>query len=129
MMSKLITCFLVSLLGTQLAYTQLEDQIVLGTKHSIHSDSLGEGRAYWVNLPESYHEEGASYKRYSVLILLDGHAHFRSISGMVNYLSTGYNRNRRIPEMIIVAVQNVNRRRDFTPDKVITRRKRRTVSK
>ena len=73
-----------------------------------------------MSLPESYSDETSSYKRYPVLIVLDGNAHFRSITGMVNYMSSGYNGNRRIPEMIIVAAQNVNRRRDFTPDKIMT---------
>ena len=41
---------------------------------------------------------------------------------MVNYMSSGYNGNIRIPEMIVVAIQNVDRRRDFTPDKIITKR-------
>jgi predicted alpha/beta superfamily hydrolase len=31
--------------------------------------------------------------------------------------------NRKIPEMIVVAIQNIDRRRDFTPDKIITVRK------
>ncbi|WP_373395899.1 hypothetical protein V8V91_15050 [Algoriphagus halophilus] len=35
-------------------------------------------------------------------------------------MSTGYNGNRVIPEMIVVSIQNVDRRRDFTPDKIIT---------
>jgi predicted alpha/beta superfamily hydrolase len=46
----------------------------------------------------------------------------KSITGMVNYMSAGYNGNRKIPEMIVVAIQNVNRNRDFTPDKIITTR-------
>ena len=57
-----------------------------------------------------------------MLIVLDGNAHFRSISGMVNYMSSGFNGNIRIPEMIVVAIQNIDRRRDFTPDKIITKR-------
>ncbi len=97
-------------------------QLHLGSEHQLQSTILDESRTYWVNLPASYHEEEASYQRYPVLIVLDGHAHFKSITGMVNYMSTGYNGNRKIPEMIVVGIQNVNRRRDFTPDKIITRR-------
>ncbi|MBN7814564.1 alpha/beta hydrolase-fold protein [Algoriphagus pacificus] len=104
----------------QFAKAQETKEISIGTVHQIHSNQLNEDREYWVNLPESYHEEGNSYKRYPLLILLDGNAHFRSITGMVNYMSSGYNGNRVIPEMIVVAIQNVDRRRDFTPDKIIT---------
>jgi predicted alpha/beta superfamily hydrolase len=103
--------------------SQETDQITIGTKNILHSDILNENREYWVSLPESYSDEASSYKKYPVLIVLDGNAHFSSISGMVEYMSSGYNGNRRIPEMIIVAIQNVNRRRDFTPDKIITTRK------
>lgn len=102
--------------------SQHAGSIELGSKHILHSDILNEDREYWVSLPESYKMENSSYRRYPLLILLDGNVHFRSISGMVNYMSTGYNGNRRIPEMIVVAIQNVNRRRDFTPDKIITKR-------
>ena len=35
-------------------------------------------------------------------------------------MSSGASGNRKIPEMIVVAIQNVDRRRDFTPDKIIT---------
>jgi predicted alpha/beta superfamily hydrolase len=117
----IITCFLLLASFFQ-GYTQDSNEIVIGNKHQIHSDILNEERSYWVGLPESYNDETASYKRYPILLVLDGHAHFRSISGMVNYMSSGYNGNIRIPEMIVVAIQNVNRRRDFTPDKIITQR-------
>jgi len=121
-MTKPITLLLFLLAGIDLANAQNADQVVIGTKHIIYSGILDEDRAYWVGLPESYHEETSSYKRYPLLIVLDGHAHFRSVSGIVNYMSSGYNGNRRIPEMIVVAIQNVNRNRDFTPDKIITKR-------
>lgn len=122
-MSKNIIVVIFFLLGINQVKSQDVEQIVIGTKHILHSNILNEDREYWVNLPESYNNEGSSYMRYPVLIVLDGNAHFRSISGMVNYMSAGYNGNTRIPEMIVVAIQNVNRRRDFTPDQIITSRK------
>ncbi|MCB0686987.1 MAG: tetratricopeptide repeat protein [Saprospiraceae bacterium] len=121
-MSKKILVPLFFLLGFGGAHSQETGQIVIGTTHIIHSDVLDEDREYWVGLPESYGEEGTLYRRYPVLLVLDGSAHFRSITGMVNYMSYGYNGNIRIPEMIVVAIKNVNRRRDFTPDKIITTR-------
>ena len=104
-------------------YAQENNQISIGFKDQLFSNILNENREFWVNLPESYYEEGASYKRYPLLIVLDGNIHFQSITGMVNYMSAGHNGNLQIPEMIVVAIQNVNRRRDFTPDKIITKRK------
>lgn len=119
-MSKNLLLLIFFLSGIQLIKAQETKEITIGTVHQIHSDQLNEDREYWVNLPESYLQDGSSYKRYPLLILLDGNAHFRSITGMVNYMSTGYNGNRVIPEMIVVSIQNVDRRRDFTPDKIIT---------
>ena len=117
-----IIVLLFFLIGIHQVRSQDVEPIVIGTKHILHSSILNEDREYWVGLPESYSDEASSYKRYPVLIVLDGHAHFRHVTGMVNYMSAGYNGNTRIPEMIVVAVQNVNRRRDFTPDKIITKR-------
>jgi len=121
-MSKKIIVILFFLIGINQVKSQNAGQIVIGTKYILHSNILNEDREYWISLPESYSNEESSYKRYPVLIVLDGNAHFRSITGMVNYMSSGYNGNTRIPEMIVVAIQNVNRRRDFTPDKIITKR-------
>ncbi|WP_234415971.1 alpha/beta hydrolase-fold protein [Muricauda amoyensis] len=102
--------------------SQTGEQIVLGTKHTLRSTILEEDRDYWISLPESYHDKGPSYKRYPVLIVLDGNVHFKPIAGMVNYMSADTYRNQKIPEMIVVAIQNVDRRRDYTPDKIITTR-------
>ncbi|WP_372934932.1 alpha/beta hydrolase-fold protein [Mariniphaga sediminis] len=119
-MTKKIIVLLFLLIGINQVKSQHTDQIIIGTKHRLHSGILNEEREYWVSLPESYNLEGSSYKRYPLLIVLDGNSHFRSITGMVNYMSSGYNGNRSIPEMIVVAIQNVDRRRDFTPDKIVT---------
>jgi len=121
-MSKNIIIVILFLIGFIQVKSQDVSQIVIGEQHILHSNILNEDREYSVNLPESYSKQGSSYKRYPVLIILDGNAHFRSISGMVNYMSSGYNGNARIPEMIVVAIQNIDRRRDFTPDKIITKR-------
>jgi predicted alpha/beta superfamily hydrolase len=61
-----------------------------------------------------------------VLIVLDGNLHFKHITGVVNYMSSDVYRSWEIPEMIVVAIQNVDRRRDFTPDKIITVRENNT---
>ncbi len=105
---------------------QSNEPIVIGSKHHITSDILSEERAYWISLPESYKDEFKSYKKYPVLILLDGNTHFHFASGMVNSMSSGNSDKREIPEMIVIGVLNVNRERDFTPDKIITKRKNET---
>jgi predicted alpha/beta superfamily hydrolase len=81
---------------------------------------LNENREYWIGLPDSYNDKESFYKSYPVLIVLDGNVHFKSVAGIVNYMSSDGYRSWKIPEMIVVAIQNVDRRRDYTPDKIIT---------
>ncbi|TFV94148.1 hypothetical protein E4S40_08905 [Algoriphagus kandeliae] len=121
-MKKTIFISLFLLTSLTQAYSQELEEFVIGTKHHIYSHVLEEDRSYWLSLPESYHTPFSSYKKYPVLIILDGNTLFRHISGMVDFMSSETYRNQRIPEMIVVAVENVNRNRDFTPDKIITRR-------
>lgn len=125
-MSKNIIVVLLLLIGINQVKSQDIGQIVIGTKHSVRSNILNEDREYWISLPDSYNEKESSYKRYPVLIVLDGNLHFKSIVGMVNYMSSDAYRSWKIPEMIVVAIQNVDRRRDYTPDKVITVRENNT---
>jgi len=80
------------------------------TAFAIQSKSLHEPRSIWVHLPEDYN---SSQQTYPVLYLLDGDGHFNYVSAMVDYLS-GYDRN-RMPPVIVVAIVNVDRTRDFTP--------------
>lgn len=108
------------MIGINQLKSQDAGQIVIGTIHSLKSDILNEDREYWINLPDSYNDKESSYKRYPILVILDGNIHFKAISGIVNYMSSDSYRNGRIPEMIVVAIQNVDRRRDYTPDKIIT---------
>jgi len=125
-MNKNIIAVLLLLIGGYQVKSQNVESILIGTKHSLRSEVLGEDREYLLSLPDSYNEQGASYKRYPVLIVLDGNVHFKSIAGMVNYMSSDACRSWKIPEMIVVAIKNVDRRRDYTPDKVITVRENNT---
>jgi predicted alpha/beta superfamily hydrolase len=104
----------------------MANEVVVGSKYSIHSELLGETREYWVSLPDSYDLESESHKTYPILIVLDGRSHFRSVSGMHSFMSTSRSGSRRVPEMIIVGVASTNRERDFTPDKIVTRRENET---
>lgn len=123
--SFLIGLFLLTI-NISLIYSQPDQQIIIGQKHSYYSEVLQENREYWIALPESYHDEGTSYKNYPLLIILDGHIYFHSFSGLVQLMSGGRNGNRKIPEMIVVSILNVDRERDFTPDKIIMRRENNT---
>jgi len=119
-MNKNIILALLLLIGINQIKSQNEEQIVIGTKHILHSNILNEDREYWISLPDSYNNVESSHKSYPLLIVLDGNVHFKAISSMVNYMSSDSYRNWKIPEMIVVGFQNVDRRRDYTPDKIIT---------
>jgi len=77
-------------------------------KIKISSKVLGEERVASVFLPMGYEQ---SAQNYPVLYLLDGRTHFRHATAAVDYLSD----RGLIPQMIIVAVHNVDRTRDFSP--------------
>jgi predicted alpha/beta superfamily hydrolase len=82
--------------------------ITLGHEITIGSTALGEDRVMSIYLPDSYEN---SQDNYPVLYMLDGEAHFIHGCGAVNYMSS----QGVIPEMIVVAIQNVDRNRDFSP--------------
>lgn len=126
MSQRIINIAIILLLGLGNTYAQNSEQISIGSKHLIQSEILSEGREYWISLPTSYKQKEISYKKYPILILLDGKVHFHAVSGMVNHRSSGNTDKREIPEMIVVALLNVNRERDFTPDKIITKRENKT---
>ena len=92
---------------------QASQEVKIGKRFSLNSKALGEERAYFVYLPESYHDNKYAPQRYPVLYLLDGEAFFLSTSGVVQFMSMAS--NIQIPELIIVAIPNTNRTRDFTP--------------
>lgn len=119
-MSKNIIAVLLLLIGITQVKSQDVGEIIIGTKHSLRSDILNEDREYWISLPDSYNAQESSHKSYPLLIVLDGNVHFKALSGMVNYMSSDLYRNWQIPEMIVVGIQNVDRRRDYTPDKIVT---------
>ena len=76
----------------------------------LHSISINEDRTIWIHTPPEYN---TSSDRYPVLYLLDGGSHFKYVSEMVDYLS-GFESN-YISKMIVVAIPNTDRGRDFTP--------------
>jgi uncharacterized protein len=110
MKPKLLLC---SLFIVALAHAQNDNKIVIGTIDSVYSKTLNEQRKIWVSVPK----QGLSIfapRKYPVVYLLDGDAHFPSVTGMLQQLSS-VNGNTVVPEMIVVGIPNTDRTRDLTP--------------
>lgn len=105
--------FLTPLSGV--AQQRYQNSVSIGTVDSIRSATLGEYRPYLVYTPPSYADTTRTPQHYPVLYVLDGDAHFHSVSGLAQILGTGVNGTFAIPEMIVVAIPNTNRTRDLTP--------------
>ncbi|MFI5311145.1 MAG: alpha/beta hydrolase, partial [Gemmatimonadales bacterium] len=89
--------------------------ISIGTIDSMWSATLKENRRFLVYTPRSYSARGRAPQKYPVLYLLDGDAHFHSVTGLLQILSEGVNGTYVVPEMIVVAIPNTDRSRDLTP--------------
>jgi uncharacterized protein len=114
-MRFLKTLFLIALLpGVAQAQSRFDRATSIGTADSIRSATLDEVRPFLVYTPPSY-ADSAAPNRYPVVYLLDGDAHFHSVSGLLQILGTGVNGTYVVPEMIVVAIPNTNRTRDLTP--------------
>lgn len=97
------------------AQSRFERATQIGVVDSVWSATLEENRPYLVYTPPSYGDSTVVAQRYPVLYLLDGDAHFHSVSGLVQILGTGVNGTFAVPEMIVVAIPNTDRTRDLTP--------------
>jgi predicted alpha/beta superfamily hydrolase len=87
--------------------------IILGEKVVIKSAVLDEDRTVLIRFPKDY---SASKNKYPVLYILDGEFFFQQAIGAVNFLSEcSYIYNNPVLQMIIVAIVNVDRNRDYTP--------------
>ena len=84
------------------------DKIYLGEARKIKSAILNEERTVLVYTPEGYDQSDDSYP---VLYLLDGTQHFHHVTGIAQYLAA---RN-LISPLIVVAIANTDRTRDFSP--------------
>ena len=108
-------CFIVLILFfLQGAYAQHADSIAIGRRLSLYSDVLGENRSIWVYEPSFTAQDTDEDKRYPVLYLLDGDAHFYAATGIIQQLSQA-NGNGVLPEMIVVAIRHSNRLKELTP--------------
>jgi hypothetical protein len=86
------------------------NQVVIGSKETIHSKILNEQREIWVYVPSSASDTTYLKQRYPVVYLLDGDSHFSPVVGMIQSLSPFH-----CPEMIVVGIPNTDRTRDLTP--------------
>ena len=99
------------------ANAQNEENILVGKKTTIFSNILKENRKIWIYNPGLTAINPIADKRYPVVYVLDGDAHFLSTVGMIQQLSQA-NGNSILPEMIVVGIENTNRLRDLTPSLV-----------
>lgn len=106
-MNKLIV-FLLFFLSSCFCFAQ--SKFTIGNTYQIQSKVLNESRTLNVYLPEGYHADSA--KAYPVIYLLDGSANedFIHIAGLVQFLTM----IEAMPKTILVGIENVDRRRDFT---------------
>lgn len=95
------------------SFAQSPSPITIGEKRVLYSSLLGENRTIWIYTPSHTSMALASDKKYPVLYLLDGEAHFYGTVGMVQALSQA-NLNGILPEMIIVGIENTNRTKDLS---------------
>lgn len=92
----------------------------LELQFDIYSNILNENRTCFVQLPASYYN--GIDDDYPILILLDGLTFFKTATGITHFMSSNRNRNYSMPETIIIAIENVDRERDFTFTKLKTKR-------
>jgi predicted alpha/beta superfamily hydrolase len=112
-MKTIVTIFVLICLQLRLSGQIPSKKIIIGEKITISSEILNEDRQILIHLPKDYEY---SDKKFPVLYVLDGEFFFYQAIGAVQFLSEcSYIYNNPIPEMIIVAVINVDRNRDYTP--------------
>lgn len=90
--------------------TELSSLVIAGHSRTLWSTRLQEQRRVIVSLPQHY---GQSKRSYPVLFLLDGDEQFLHVAGTLQFLASTW--IERMPEMILVAIANTDRSRDFLP--------------
>lgn len=107
MMKKLL-----STLIAMLSFTTAQAQPVnYASSYTHHSSVLNEERQYSVYLPKEYDSQTGQH--FPVLYLLDGEQHLLEVAGITDSLRGGL--MPALPAMIIVAIHNTDRMRDYTP--------------
>ena len=98
--------------GQELVEKMSENEFTIGKTFKIKSQLLGESRDLNIYLPLGYTQD--SLKTYPMIYLLDGSKDedFILVSGIVQFGSFSW--INIIPETIIVGIENLDRKRDFT---------------
>jgi len=103
-------CFVMIVISNGIILNAKENsEIPLAQVLKVNSKILNEDRYALIHTPKDY---GKKNNKYPVIYLLDGDTHLSHVSGVVEFLSL----NKLIPEMIVVAITNTDRVRDFTPE-------------
>ena len=111
-MIKFIVILLVSLCLSFTAQAQDEvGKVSIGQTRTLKSEVLDETRTIKVWLPESYADSGATYP---VMYLLDAEMSMRFAKAAATVAELGEG---KIPEIIVVGIDNTNRNRDVFPGK------------
>lgn len=99
----------ISLIG-QYALSAQDINVKIGIRDSIKSEILNENRNILIHLPDDYHKSDQSYP---IMFQLDGDVGLlMETTAIVDRLAL---REKIIPEMIIVAIENTNPFRDMWP--------------
>lgn len=108
-MKPKLLLILLTFVGIFQVRTQTNKPLVLGEIQTLYSHCLKEDRNLNLYLPPGY---DSSKKNYPVLYLLDGSIDedFVHIAGLTQFFSLMFN----APELIVVGIANVDRKRDFT---------------
>lgn len=81
-------------------------------KITLKSETLGEERNIYIQLPEGYDR---TRKGYPVLFVLDGEWLFDIVRANVQFYAEVEVMGNILPEMIVVGIENVDRDRDYVP--------------
>lgn len=88
--------------------TSSVEKLTIGEVHTLHSTILNEDRILNIYLPPNYDANS----KYSVIYLLDGSIDedFLHITGLVQFFNLMF----AMPDVIVVGIANVDRKRDYT---------------
>ena len=100
-MKQLIIVVIYSFLSLNLLAQTENNQISIGTNHTIQSSILQQDRTIQIYVPDSYNESDQSYP---VLYILDGQWYFSSGVSVQKALRTPG----AMPEMIVIGINNSN---------------------
>jgi len=111
-MKKSIIVLSILLLFSSLSKAQETKAITIGETKALYSEILNEERKLNIYLPPNYDKQDTV--NYHIIYLLDGglDEDFIHISGIVQFLTFSW--INKIPPTIVVGIENIDRKRDFT---------------